>query len=641
MTDTSLIIHNINDLERALSIQKAPHQRIALIDKLSSHYIYTNVNYALKLLQEQSELLVLNPNEDFQLNYHWYSAVVYNQLYEFDQAEKHFLVTIEMLQDRGGAFQLAEAFIDYAGTCMNLSNPEQAQQVLEKAFKLLKNFPDDGLLARYTCRKGYIDLHYANFSNAIKLLLEADKKMVAITRPLTLKDYYFLTVIHAGLGSIYEQNDQLQKSAMAYQKVVNICEAMEIRTRLSWHYLNAGSVNLALNDYLVAEPYFRKAIDTSDDISQYAKASAFANLGYCYYEGKNFEKALELFGRADALFKAYSPDDYTNFSILEAWRGRVNEDLELYDKALQHFMLALDFAKKAKDNKRISSVCKDIASFYADLKDYKNAYAYQLLNEKYGETYLEEVNERKEIELEIKYEAERKAQETKMLRLEATKLQLKALRAQMNPHFMYNALNSIQNYITSQNVDSAAKYLAKFANLMRQSLDYSDLENISLEKELEFLDNYLEINQKLRFEDRLTYEIIVDEEIEEDILGVPTMIIQPYVENAIEHGLRSKTQGHIKVIFALFDEDTILCIVEDNGIGRKKARQLRMMDPQLNNHRSRGTSITEERLKILHGSKEQDSNVFVETIDLKDLKSGEALGTKVKIKIPIVEIKLK
>ena len=122
---------------------------------------------------------------------------------------------------------------------------------------------------------------------------------------------------------------------------------------------------------------------------------------------------------------------------------------------------------------------------------------------------------------------------------------------------------------------------------------------------------------------------------------VPTMIVQPYVENAIEHGLRTKQQGHIKVIFALYDdEDIIMCIVEDNGIGRKRAMQLKLQDPQYQNHRSKGTIITEERLNLLH-STSKENQVFVETIDLKDETSNLPAGTMVKIKIPIVEIKIK
>jgi tetratricopeptide (TPR) repeat protein len=412
-----------------------------------------------------------------------------------------------------------------------------------------------------------------------------------------------------------------------------------MRTRLSWHYLNVGTGFMGLGDQEGAEPYFRKAIDIQDDISQLARASAYANLGFCYFDKKEYNEALELFDRAEHVYKENSEEDYYNFSVIESWRGRLYAETGKRKLAREHFALAFEYADQIEDYMQLSSVSKDIATFYAEEGDYKNAYEYQLLYDRMGEKYLEQVNERKQLELEIKYEAEKKKQETEMLKLEATKLQLKALRAQMNPHFMYNALNSIQNFITSNEITFAAKYLAKFARLMRQSLDYSDLEIISLEKEVEFLDDYLYINEKLRFEDSLKYTITIDDEIEEDILGVPTMIVQPYVENAIEHGLRTKKNGLIQLNFKMLDEDTILCVIEDNGIGREKARQLQMQDAQYQNHRSKGTFVTEKRLQILHNSKEK--GVFVETIDLTDPESGEALGTRVEIKIPIVEIQIK
>ena len=117
------------------------------------------------------------------------------------------------------------------------------------------------------------------------------------------------------------------------------------------------------------------------------------------------------------------------------------------------------------------------------------------------------------------------------------------------------------------------------------------------------------------------------------------MIVQPYVENAIEHGLRTQKNGLIQLNFTLLDHDTVLCVVEDNGIGREKARQLQQEDTFYQNHKSRGTSITEKRLQILHHSK--DKGVFVNTIDLKDQNSNEPIGTRVEIKIPIVEIQIK
>ncbi len=630
---------NINELEDKLQLQHDPLQRLISLDKLAGHYAYTNVSRAKEVFSELCSLLRELDNPDFQLNYHLYAATVENQLYNFAEAEMHLGRGIAILEERGTVKQQAEIYIDYAGVCMNLEKMDSATSYLEKAGRLLKNFPDDRLLARITCREGFMNLHYGNYSRAIELLLEADKGITMLGQPLELKDYYFLTLIHSGLGKVYERNDDREKSVRAYLKVVNMCEAMGMRTRLSWHYLNVGIGYIALNDQEKAEEYFRRAINITDDSSEYARASAYANLGYCYYEKGRFDEALELFDRAEQLYKLKSEEDYYNFSIIEAWRGRLYAELEEEQRALRHFTLALEYAELIRDYKQLAGICKDFAALYASQGDYKSAYKYQCLHDKYTEQNIEQVDRRKQLELEVKYEAEKKKQETELLRLQATRLQLKALRAQMNPHFMYNALNSIQNYITSNEITFAAKYLAKFAQLMRRSLEYSDLEIISLEKEIEFLEDYLFINEKLRFEDRLRYEIIIDEEIEEDILGVPTMIIQPYVENAIEHGLRTKQDGLIRVLFFLYDEDTILCVVEDNGIGRDKARQLRQQDPQYQNHRSRGTNITERRLEILHSSKENNS--FVDTIDLKDDKTGEPQGTRVEIRIPIIEIQMK
>ena len=629
----------VNQLEAQLKQHKQPLQRLIVIDKLASHYAYTNVRRAQKLLAEQLEILNQQDHPDFRLNYHLNTAIIENQLYNFYLAEIHFKDAIEILEDRGDIKQQAEILIDYAGTCMNLEKMKEATECLERATKLLKSFPDERLEARITCREGFLNLHYSNYSTAIEQLLEADKNITTLHQKLDLKDYYFLTLIHSGLGKVYERNEDREKSVRAYLKVVKMCEAMNIRTRLSWHYLNVGIGYMALNDHESAEKFFLKAIEITDDISQYARASAYANLGYCYFEKKYFDEALELFDRAEQLYKEKSEEDYYNFSIIESWRGRLFAELGKRRRAMQHFAAAFEYARIIEDFKQLSSVCKDIATFYAEMEDYKNAYEYQLLYDKIGEKYIEQINKRKQMELEVKYEAEKKKQETELLQLQATKLQLKALRAQMNPHFMYNALNSIQNYITSNEVTYAAKYLAKFAKLMRQSLDNSDLEIISLEKEVEFLEDYLFINEKLRFEDKLSYKITVEDDIEDDILGVPTMIVQPYVENAIEHGLRTKKDGFVTVHFSLFDEDTILCVVQDNGIGREKARLLQQEDAQHDNHRSRGTNITEERLQILHNSRE--SGFFVQTIDLKDEQTGEAQGTRVEIKIPIVEIHMK
>jgi two-component system LytT family sensor kinase len=629
----------LDSLEQQLANQKDEKQQLVLLDRLIGHFAFSNVHRAKELLSEQKVLLKKYDLPDFWMDYYLHAAFVENQLYHYDQSEEYYLQAIELIDERGDVKQQASAYIDYAGTCINLNHLDQATHYLEKASKLLKIFPDQRLMSRLICREGYLNLHYSNYTKAIEFFLEADKKIQSLQPPLDYTDYYFQTLINSGLGKVYERNNEWEKSVRAYLKVANMCEALEMRTRLSWHYLNVGIGFMALNDDKGAELYFLKAIDTTDDSSQLARASAYANLGFIYFQRKRYEKALDLYDRAEQGYRENKAADFYNFSNINRWKAHLYLELGDHNEAMEHFIAALNYAKKVEDYKQISGIYRDIASFHAELGDYKSAYEYQMLCDQFAEKYNEEVNLQKILELEVKYEAEQKKKEAELLRLQATKLQLKALRAQMNPHFMYNALNAIQHYITSNETKNAAKYLAKFAKLMRQSLEYSELEIISLEKEIEFLDDYLTINGKLRFEGRLKYEIEVDDEIEEDILGVPTMIVQPYVENAIEHGLRTRQNGQIHVSFSPIDDFTILCVVEDNGIGRAAAKRIQEKDPEIADHKSRGTSITEKRLDILHHSK--DKGVMIRTIDLLDQQTGEGKGTRVEIKIPIVEIQIK
>ncbi len=630
----------VTQAEKKLESQKDPRQRIVLLDELASFYAYTDTKRAIILLDELNALLKLVEFEefaDFRLNHLIYCAAVENQLYNYEKAALYYLEVIPLMEERGDSNDQAEVYIDYAGVCMNLDKLEEAHIYLDKATRELKLFPNEQLQSRLISREGYLNLKSKNWPAAIELFLGAEKKINALPN-MAIKDYYFLTLTYSGLGKVYEMNAELEKTIFYYRKVLEMCLRENMLARISWHYLNLGLGYMTLGNLEDAEPYFKKAIDTTDDESQLPRAMAVANLGYCRLEQRNYEGALELFEAAETIFRELKAEDFRNFSMIAGWRGRTFHEQGEIQNAILHYQKALQYAREIDDYKQLFLVCKDLAGLYAEQKEYKNAYEYQVWHDGFYEKYMEDANNQKIKEIEVRYEAEKKKQEAEMHKLRATKLQLKALRAQMNPHFMYNALNSIQKYITSNEITFASKYLAKFANLMRQSLDNSDLEIISLEKEIEFLDNYLSINEKLRFEDKLSYKISVEDDIEEDILGVPTMIVQPYVENAIEHGLRSIKNGFVKVNFSVFDEDTILCVVEDNGIGRVKASQLKMSDPRFQNHRSRGTNITLERLRILHSSEDEN---LVKIVDLKDETTGKATGTRVEIKIPIVEVQVK
>jgi ligand-binding sensor domain-containing protein len=207
-------------------------------------------------------------------------------------------------------------------------------------------------------------------------------------------------------------------------------------------------------------------------------------------------------------------------------------------------------------------------------------------------------------------------------------IELQALRAQMNPHFIFNTMASIQHYISNNDTDAALKYLSKFAKLMRSIIGNSKQQMIPIAEELHALNLYLEL-EIMRFTDKFEYSIIVDENIDANYDRIPSMLIQPYVENAIIHGLLPK-EGHGKISIHLQKQtDSILCTIEDNGIGRERSNEFKKNRVQ--QHKSMGMSITQERLDILNSSLNQNLNAQI--IDL--FENGKPAGTRVQIMIPL------
>lgn len=221
------------------------------------------------------------------------------------------------------------------------------------------------------------------------------------------------------------------------------------------------------------------------------------------------------------------------------------------------------------------------------------------------------------------------AVEKKYLAFEKQMYQLeqKALQLQMNPHFLFNSLNSIQSFVVNNDIDNAIHYLSKFSQLMRRTLSNSRESYISLRDELQSLRLYLEI-ESLRFYGKFSYSIELDPEIDDSYMEIPPMILQPYVENAILHGLmHSKEKGNLKIAMSLHG-DSILCEIEDDGIGRTRAAEIRRESGI--ERKSQGMMITKERLDILN---QYTQDIYtVNVVDLID-DNGKAKGTRVEIRI--------
>jgi len=450
---------------------------------------------------------------------------------------------------------------------------------------------------------------------------------------LTITEFHFISLIYSGLGKVYEKTNDPDKSKEAYLNVLKICKKHNLKTRIGWHYLNAGTASAMLRENSKAISYFKDVLLNTDDLDDIVRASAYANWGHCIYNENLASTTIRLYNKAEEIYIKSPEKNYNNLALIHKWKGLLFAQAKNYQSASAHYQKALAFAKRTQNYRVLADICEDIANLYAIQSEYKNAYEYQLLKGDFEEQQAEKANLKTIKELGIKYLTEKKKQEIEKLEYQAKALQLKALRAQMNPHFLFNSLNSIQNFIAKNDRDEASNYLSSFAKLMRKSLDYSELESISLEKEVDFLEHYLFINKHLRFKNRLDYKIIVSPDLIDEDYEIPSMIVQPYVENAIEHGLRSVNAGMITVKFDLFNEETIRCTITDNGIGRAHAAANNNRDPNLQLHKSKGTQITLDRLSMLNSQFKVEELVRIE--DNIKTSDGQNCGTKVAVLIPV------
>jgi LytS/YehU family sensor histidine kinase len=230
------------------------------------------------------------------------------------------------------------------------------------------------------------------------------------------------------------------------------------------------------------------------------------------------------------------------------------------------------------------------------------------------------------------YQIQQRADAETTLNKQFAELELKALQAQMNPHFVFNSLSAIQYFIQINEQKQADEYLAKFASLMRLFLESSKNKYLSLAEELRLIKLYVEMEQ-LRFRNRFDLKMEVNHDINQHNTFVPTMLLQPFVENAINHGLfHKKGKGILSLHIQPSHEGGVVCIVEDDGIGRERAMEIRKRSNR--NYRSRAIQITNERLQVL--STVEGYNIQINITDLVD-NNGEPTGTRVEIVIPEIE----
>lgn len=548
---------------------------------------------------------------------------------DYSKAIEYHLEASHIFQELGLDFYLQHTLNNTGVDYLALSDYPKALEYFHKASKYIKEQRSYG----YGNILTNIGLVHKNL-NEIEEAILVNKQAIEIFREIG--NYYGLANSISNLANCYE----LQGKA---------AEAMEL-------HQEALSINMEINNP-------RKI------------ASDLSNLGILHKGQNDYEKALEYFVAADSLYRTL--EDNLNLSLVlseqvetKILQARTRNSDYDYGQLLPSIKQSVDLANKSGSFLRLLSswlVMSEVKEAMGDSKGALEAYKMHVI---YKDSIFNEENEKailrqkigyefdkKEALLTAEYELEKslltvKAKEARLVRntiiiafiilsaiafviwnlsrkkINAENLQqkaefkakvadveLKALRAQMNPHFIFNCLNSISNYMLKNDAVKADQYLQKFSRLIRMILECSDQKEITLSEELEILELYVQL-EKLRLNKNLDFEIKVDPSLDKEDTLIPPLLLQPLIENCIWHGI-SPTDKDGRIVLEIHKNNILIhCKVIDNGVGRNANHSIKENSGTIGK-KSMGLNIIRERLRILN-----DDNTYLDEINWHHLSQG-------------------
>ncbi|HNG90538.1 MAG TPA: histidine kinase, partial [Saprospiraceae bacterium] len=431
------------------TLHASPPALRRLCDNLA-HWAFTDFDRARGALVELADQIGPRTSFELRLSYHQSAAFLENQWQHYDRALGHCQQAIAILESLADSTGLVEMWADTAAVYLNGRQWEMAQECLDNARQYATDATPARLRANMDCREGFLHLHLGNTNDALDRLLKAKDLLRDIHDGAPLKDFYLLTLTLSGLGDLYERVNEMDKSLQAFSSVLPIVERHQLRPRLAWHYLSAGRVAFAGKDLASARASFEGVLRYAGEGDSEARTHALANLGIIASIDGEVPRARSLFDQAAAMYVLPTkPSDFTNLSRIETFRAGLLTQSGDYEGAKALLEKAYDIGLKGQDLFHLEHICSTMAQVHEELDDYAGAYRWQLLSTDYTAQHFRQLHNREREEIEVRHQLERSRQEAQMARLRVSGLQLRALRAQMNPHFMFNVLNAIQGLVTS------------------------------------------------------------------------------------------------------------------------------------------------------------------------------------------------
>ena len=474
------------------------------------------------------------------------------------------------------------------------------------------------------------------------------------------------------MGNIYLLLKQYDLAIERFKKSQEIERSINNTLGLAINNQNIGFAKDAQGKLDEALSHYKESLEINNKINntfgQIICKSSIANI---YIKQGKPQEAINLIEGNIITAQKLGNKEYLAYEYLSL--GWAQTKLKRFSEAEKNLVKGLEISKKYNFVSALSYAYSHFSEFYSSKKDYKTALEYYKLSDEFERKISNERNTQYVNDLIIKYDSERQNNQIKSLakQNEIAQLQLiknrniwiivivtlalllailyflyrqrllkkekrivtleqDVLRTQMNPHFIFNALNSIKHYIINNEQKNAVHYLNKFSKLVRKILEASTLKEISLQEELETMDLYMNI-ENIRFSNEIVFDMNVDNSLDLSKIKVPPLVLQPFLENSLWHGLSSK-KGDKKITLSVFKptKDFIQIDIEDNGIGRKASAKIK--SNKVINRKSIGIELTKERLNnFIKGFQKPFSLVFSDLFD----NNKNPKGTKVALKIPL------
>ena len=582
---------SLSFIEKALKNKENKKRNATTYKLLADVYLYWKqydlaaYNYKLsyQIYQDKSTKIALSKAQFLSNNYKD-SEQTYQELI------KEKLSTYERIQVFEG---LGDVFVITKKLDASIANYQKALQVAKENLVTPKITDLNSKIANVFAAQGKTNKAENLFKNSLNLA-EKENPTRALEEEEKVANFY-------NKNSRFDEEIKLRKKSLIKSKRNEVSKRKSIKkdsiTSQKINY-KIGTAYILKEAYKEAIPFLQKSI-------------------------KDANKNKDIVVEKDAtrkLSESYATiGDYDN--ALKSYRGYVELVDVLYIKKEQEIQQAKRFAKKIADNQnRISSLEKD-----KELARSKISLAYidQKLSEESNRSQRQIIYSLITVISLLILLAWFMFRNSKQQKLANNLLALKSMRSQMNPHFIFNALNSVNSFIAVNDERNANRYLSEFSVLMRSVLENSDEDFILLTKEIELLELYVKLEHN-RFKEKFDYQINIDKTIDLAQFSIPPMLLQPYIENAIWHGLRyRKEKGTLEISVYKKDSETISISIIDDGIGRKKSQELKTKN-QLK-QKSKGMSTIKNRITILNNMYKERISVTVSDV----LETGE--GTKVEL----------